>query len=164
MGRIADVALTIQGQEGEVVAFSDTLEVSLDCVGCKRRCRTVGFRNQDEGVCTPTLHAFPGRVIQKLADLSVSESHVRYRIAYAYEPFIDTKYPDEQRYQGKERGAPTWARVHFTIRCRKCGVTLETSTQSNVVRPWAQRCECGATLYVDEAPPVLSWQDAPTEP
>ena len=134
-------------------------EVSLDCMVCRRTDRTVNFAHVGrEGECTPTGHAFPGRLLE----LRTTDSGAAATFRYSFEPFIDTKYPDRQRIFGWEPGAPTWARFNFLVTCGSCGACIEESTQTNLVRPWSCSCgSCGAKLFDDLAPPTLSWEPAP---
>ncbi len=82
---------------------------------------------------------------------------VEYEIEYQYEPFIDAKYPDKLPYYGPSEGIPTWARVHFTMTCPRCQAQVTDSTQTNLVRPHTETCDCGYELITDDAPPALSW-------
>jgi len=62
--RIGIVRASLEFDPNAVVAFDRKLEVSLDCHVCRRRCRTVIFRpGEAHGVCTPTKHAFSGRIL-----------------------------------------------------------------------------------------------------
>jgi hypothetical protein len=78
-------------------------EVSLDCVYCQRRLRTVQFNAlQAPGRCTPTGHLFSGRLLE----LQTAGGTMTASFQYQYRPFIDAKYPDRGRYVGFEAGAP----------------------------------------------------------
>jgi hypothetical protein len=133
------------------------LEVSLDCFVCERLNRTVVLKlGEDSGRCTPTGHPFPGRLLEMAVRPAIHSLTVTYRVLYRYEPFTDRKYPA----RGRARGAPTWARVSFTVRCPKCGAVSERSTQNNIVRPWTCGCACGLPLYTEEVEmPLLSWRE-----
>jgi len=64
--RVAEVAVRFEFAPGAAVTFCDPLEVSLDCPVCRCCHRTVILREgQPEGKCTPTGHAFPGRIVGK---------------------------------------------------------------------------------------------------
>ena len=155
MKRLGRAEFEVRFLHGEIVVVQPQLEVSLDCTTCRRRHRTVVFDQLGvHGRCTPTGHEFDGRVssIERRPSGAVAE------FRYHYEPFTDTKYPDEKRYVGFERGAPSWVRFHFHVRCLKCGETSVQSTQTNIVRPWKCMCACGASLYVDEQEPRVSWR------
>jgi len=66
MERVAEVAVRLEFARGASVSFGDPLELSLDCSVCRRCRRTVVFREgRSEGVCTPTGHLFPGRIVGK---------------------------------------------------------------------------------------------------
>src|SRR5262245_30737154 len=66
MERIAEATVRFEFTAGAVVTFCDPLELSLDCPVCRRCCRTVVFREgESEGRCSPTGHAFPGRIIAR---------------------------------------------------------------------------------------------------
>jgi hypothetical protein len=130
-------------------------EVSLDCMSCRRRVRTVVFSSLGTaGRCTPTGHEFDGW----LSELESRGGVLRAAFRFRYKPFIDAKYPDEARYRGFEAGAPSWARFNFTITCRGCGATTSSSTQTNLARPWVRFCDCGTALYEDVTPVALSWE------
>jgi hypothetical protein len=157
MKREGFAEIAVRLAEGVAISFSDALEVSLDCESCRRRCRTVVFaRPGVAGRCTPTGHEFNGRLLRVLP----SASKVRYEFEYRYSPFIDAKYPDEQRYGGIERGAPTWVRASFEVVCAACGRSAKGSTQTNIVRPWACLCACTKLLYEDVSPPSIGWSQA----
>jgi len=157
MERVAEVAVRLEFARGASVLFGDPLELSLDCSVCRRCRRTVVFREgRAEGVCTPTGHPFPGRIVGKKVIQRGLAWSVAYRVAYRYELFTDAKYPGE-----KAAGRPTWGRVPFELICPECGRVTKASTQSNIVRPWSCRCECGWVLYTErELMPVLSFAEA----
>jgi hypothetical protein len=156
--RVSKIAVQFDFTTDATVTFVDPLEVSLDCPVCRRCQRTVVFREgQPEGKCTPTGHAFPGRIIERSASQHGSTASVVYQIAYNYEPFIDAKYPEH-----KPSGKPTWGRIAFEVRCPKCGQVTKASTQTNIVRPWVCQCRCGCVLYTEQdEQPVLSSAEAP---
>jgi hypothetical protein len=151
--RVAEVTVRLDLEGGTLAGFADELEVSLDCPVCCRCCRTVVFRGEAEGVCTPTGRPFPGRVVRKAA----TGEGVSYTVAYCYTPFEDAKYPAR-----RPTGAPRWARVSFVVVCLGCGRASRQSTQSNIVRPWSCRCpSCGSVLYTEaEEMSRLSWRPA----
>lgn len=150
MLRMADVSARIVSTGGTHVAFSDTLEVSLDCCICHRCHRTVIFEvGGVEGRCTPIGHPFPGKVVSKAAD----GDSVVYRLEYWYEPFTDAKYPEVRQ----SNPLPTWGRVGFTVACPECNQTQNCSVQTNTVRPVTCHCKCGRVLYTEvEEMPVMS--------
>ncbi len=115
---------------------------------------TRSYRNEavhlspDKGaVCTPSLHAFPARVVHKeVAPSLVPE--IIFRFEYEFRPFIDHK--------GRQSSeTPTWARASFTATCPLCSKETCTSTQTNLVRPYTEHCSCGYILYVDEVKPQI---------
>ena len=66
MERVAEIAVRLEFARNASVSFGDPLELSLDCSVCRRCRQTVGFREgRAEGVCTPTGHPFPGRIVGK---------------------------------------------------------------------------------------------------
>lgn len=154
MKRIGTVEFELQLLSAELVSVEPYLEVSLDCSDCKRRLRTVVFDSPGtHGRCTPTGHEFKGSV----SLISLRGSGAVAHFEYEYEPFTDAKYPDEKRYSGFERGAPTWVRFHFLVRCLECGSTRAESIQTNLVRPRKRVCNCGTALYLDEQVPRVGW-------
>ena len=81
-------------------------EVSLDCVACQRRCRTIVFDGiETAGWCMSGMHAFAGRLLE----LTQHDGVISAVFQYGYHPFVDAKYGDD-RYRGFEAGAPTWVR------------------------------------------------------
>ena len=130
-------------------------EASLDCVGCRRRCRTVRFSALGaRGRCTPTGHEFDGTLVE----LENRGGLLRASFRYRYQVFVDAKYPDEDRYRGFEAGAPTWVRFSFSVTCGGCTLASTTSTQTNIGRPYVYMCQCGRPLYEDVQAPLLSWE------
>jgi hypothetical protein len=144
---------------GATVTFGDSLELSLDCPVCRRCYRTVVFQEgHGEGRCTPTGHAFPGRVVASQAAQDGAVASVVYRVRYSYEPFTDAKYPNRRR----PTGEPTWGRVAFRVACPHCGEVTQASTQTNIVRPWVCRCKCGRVLYTErDEQPAMSSREVP---
>lgn len=148
---------------GAHVSFDQGLEVSLDCYACQRRCRTIIFKpDKSAGICTPTSHEFPGRLLNFE---SRSEGNVQVAVLlfeYEHEAFRDAKYPDEVRYRSTDAGSPTWARVSFAVTCPACGQRTQQSTQNNICRPWRCVCRtCRQPLYFEtEEMPQLSWRPA----
>jgi hypothetical protein len=157
MNREGFAEIAVRLGEGVEISFSDTLEVSLDCEACRRRCRTVVFaRPGVAGRCTPTGHAFEGRLLRVIA----LASKARYEFEYRFSTFVDAQYPDEQRYGGIEKGAPTWVRASFEVVCGSCGRSAKGGVQTNIVRPWVCLCACGKLLYEDVAAPSMGWSPA----
>jgi hypothetical protein len=158
--RIAQVTARFAFARGATVTFNDTLEVSLDCCICHRCHRTVIFQVDGvEGKCTPTGHAFPGKIVAKEVGWDGSLALAVYRLEYWYEPFSDAKYPGHR----KPAGRPTWGRVGFEVTCQGCGQVNRQSTQNNIVRPWTYQCQCGQTLYTETAEmPEFSLAEATT--
>lgn len=162
--RIGIVRASLDFVPDAVVAFDRKLEVSLDCHVCQRRCRTVIFRSgETHGICTPTKHDFPGRILNVESRVEGSAQVAVFVFEYEHEPFRDAKYPDERRYGTMGLGAPTWARVSFDVTCPACRKRSQHSTQNNIVRPWQCLCKCGCPLYSETVEmPQLSWR--PAEP
>ena len=147
--RKAEISARFEFAAGVTATFNDDVEVSLDCCICHRCHRTVKFHVEGvEGTCTPTRHAFPGKLLGKTS----GPSFVLYRLEYWYEPFTDAKRSDHDT----PTGYPRWARVGFELVCPNCGRYQACSTQTNLVRPWVYKCGCGHTLYTetDEMPTV----------
>ena len=159
MERIAEVTVRFEFPVGAQVTFNDSLELSLDCPVCRRCCRTVAFWvGESEGRCSPTRHAFPGRIINKQVAQEGKVTSVVFRVRYSYEPFTDAKYLEKR----KPSGEPTWGRIQFQVKCPLCGEVRNAFTQTNIVRPWLCQCKCGCDLYTDQdLQPVLSWTEAP---
>ena len=157
MERIAEIAVRIELAPGATLKVCDPLEVALDCAICRRCYRTVVFyEGQLQGFCTPTGHAFPGRITGTHLAPSSPRASVAYQLLYHYEPFTDAKYPER-----RPSGHPTWARVNFQVVCPSCRRVTDATISSNDARPLEWRCACGDVLFIDrEAQPVLSAADA----
>jgi len=154
MDRIGFAEFELEPVSGAVMEIERSLEVSLDCVVCQRRMRTVIFPSiGSAGRCTPTGHEFPGH----LARVTALACGGRYEFNYHYQPFTDRKYPTEERYGGVEKGAPRWVRFYFHIRCSRCARVSRHSVQTNLSRPYRIKCDCGAVLFADLAAPRLGW-------
>ena len=157
MERVGIVEMALEFSRGVSANFNKCLEVSLDCGVCERQHRTVIFGEiGGVPVCTPTRHDFPGELLR----VRPTKTGSIFEFQYRFEPFNDSKYPDEARYAEFEHGAPTWARASFSVTCSKCGSEKACSIQSNTVRPWVEHCSCGGELFKDNQPPALSWRDA----
>ena len=131
------------------MAFSECIEVSLDCPIGKRCRRTVilGYKGEPSR-CTGCVdpgarHDFPAEIVSITSSREVLPEFdlVRgnYEIEYEFEVFIDRKH--------KSESAPdlSWSRVTFTLTCA-CGITKEMSTQTNLTRPWQVFCQCRRLL------------------
>jgi hypothetical protein len=158
VARRAVISASLSVAPGVTIAFGDQLEVSLDCPNCKRKRRTVIFNlGGRDGRCTPVKNCgmFPGRLTDKRPSQRTNTFSVDYVVEYQYEPFLDLKYGDEST------GAPSWARVHFMVKCPRCSREKDWSTQNNIVRPWSHVCDCGQMLYTEEQEiPLLQWHAA----
>jgi len=167
----AEIVFKFDLQSRGAVAFGDELEVSLDCSHCRRTNRTVIFKVGDATArCCPgsgkrkgeTHPPYPGRIVDRRVERGADGFAVTatYRIEYEVSPFVDAKYGAESR---PWTGHPTWGRVSWTVSCDSCGEIASQSTQSNIGRPWTERCSCGARLYVEtHEMPLLRWRDAET--
>jgi len=164
--RIGTARASLEFAPGARVTFEQKLEVSLDCYVCRRRDRTVVFRaDEAAGICTPTRHPFPGRMLSFESGTQGNTHVASISFEYDYERFGDAKYPDEQRYIAFEPGAPSWARVSFEVTCPACERRSGHSTQNNIVRPWRCACSCGHFLYSETTEmPQLSWHPAAPNP
>ncbi|KAB8140055.1 hypothetical protein F8S13_25615 [Chloroflexia bacterium SDU3-3] len=145
MNRAVLISVQLQLGLGVQLHYLDPLEIALDCYQCRRTRRTVVLRQADgAAICTPKRHAFPAQ----LAAWHIGEPaspEIRLLVHYDYQPFADAKYPVDST------GAPSWARVNLTCVCPCCGEVSAASTQTNIARPWTQRCPCGYALYTDAA-------------
>lgn len=128
------------------------LEVALACANCRRDNRTVIFRNIGaRGICTPKSKCigFPGQLNSIILLSSDKErfKDVSFEIGYNFYDFTDVKY-------GRQASpGATWARVHYIITCPKCIEASEGSTQTNIVRPWHNYCDCGNLLFSEQENP-----------
>ena len=141
--------------------FSPKVEVSLACHGCCRADRTIVLSESAPAEHFGKAvgydgHPFDGRVVSFSSERAADLITARYRLSYDFEPFTDAKYPDQ-----RVSPQPTWGRIHFTIRCT-CGRSVETSTQTNLVRPRRVCCQCGQTLLTEDEQVIL-FSDAQPE-
>ncbi len=123
------------------------LEVSCACINCKRNGRTVVFRNIGaRGICTPKgkCIGFPG----VLNSLQLSNEIATFKMSFNYNEFVDKKYGESSN------ALPSWARVHYVLTCPKCMGQTEESTQTNIVRPAKQVCNCGYVLNLENENPI----------
>jgi hypothetical protein len=152
MERRARISIALRLADGVSPAFKDSLEISLDCSVCRRAHRTVILSlGSTKGVCTPTGHPFSGAILVKRVNDQPGGEQVSYEIAYDHEDFIDSKYPETV-----PTGLVAWVRASFAIKCPTCHRSQDGSTQSNLVRPYDERCACGRRLYEDTEPPRIS--------
>ncbi len=142
--RSVSVSCMVNADPNVVVEFSNDLELSLDCIACKRRHRTVVFQlGRPWAICTPKekCTGFCGRLVS--VNYDDSANFITYVVAYVYLPFLDVKRGDEST------GVPIWGRVFFVATCPKCRRKIDCSTQTNIVRPFSKRCECDFVLYTE---------------
>lgn len=144
--RVVQLAVRLQLAPGITVEFSGPLEISLDCPVCHRRERTIVFHEGEaQGTCTPTGHAFPGRITGKRTGQDGRMAWAEYRVRYICQQSSDTLQPGLG-----SPGAPTWSRASFEASCPQCARITHASTQTNLVRPQMHRCTCGHMLYTDD--------------
>ena len=167
MKHIAELVFAFDLESKGAVVFGDELEVSLDCSHCQRTGRTVIFKvGEAVACCCPgsgkrsgeNHPPYPGRIVDRKVERAANGLGVtaRYRLEYEVSPFVDAKYAERHVWTGR----PTWGRVAWTLTCNSCGKTAKHSTQSNIVRPWSERCSCGARLYIETREmPQLRWLD-----
>lgn len=169
MNRKIQVETTFQMLAGQLVLKTKPhLEVSLDCAVCQKRARTVvmGLSSQIRGeiaeysaapaapkaaICTPTGHDFPARLVQHETITGTETVTLRYCFEYDYSAFNATA----GSLRGDSSPLPRWARVSFLLRCPTCEVSMESSTQTNLGRPYDQGCHCGLPLLRSCSPPQI---------
>jgi len=153
---------------GSTVTYDNSIELSIDCLVCKRLNRTVSIDRYD-AICIKNKHPFNAKVLDTLVvrekNKSVSELlcikdnrelvTCTYLVQYDYIDFTDYKYNNL-----KSSPLPNWARIGFKITCTKCGTINTCSTQTNIVRPFSETCKCGQTLYTEnEVLPLIYLKD-----
>ena len=90
--RLGHVRTELRMMSHASIELALPFEVSLDCISCRRRARTVVFSSVGmAGRCTPTGHEFDGR----LSELESRGGVLRASFRFRYKPFVDAKYPDE---------------------------------------------------------------------
>lgn len=125
---------------------------------CRRTRRTVGLRvGMAEGVCTPTKHPFPGAIVSKDVSVSGGVAEITYVVQFWFAPFEDIKR------SGEAVGHRSWARVRFTLDCPRCQRRTSSTTQTNLVRPFSDDCECGFKLFTDSVEPNPSITESALE-
>lgn len=159
-----------------VPEMSPGLSVSLDCIGCRRHSRTIGFHRDHKGArCYPGWstrhlgpHPFPGELLGIQVDRRANGFEAVYRIAYDTHSYLDARHGAKLPY----RGYPTWAAVAWAAICPECGAHCELSTQSSRIRPPDRRCRrCALVMqrehgklpmlrYLD--PDAGGWREVPT--
>lgn len=133
---------------GVKIEFDDYLELSLNCSICRRVHRTVQLHCDGRpGVCTPTFHKFPCKVVLKINAQRIENGKEIiegfYRIEYENEPFFDPKY------RLTSYIPMSWGRVYFSAICPNCGSISKESSQQNAVKPFKIHCSCGYVLYTE---------------
>lgn len=142
MSEIVSVELILRISDGVKVFAGDTLELSLHCFLCERTNRTIILSaGEDAGICTPTKHHFPAKILAKETLNQTKLVEINYQVEYWFASFVDRKY------KKTAENILTWGRVHFQMTCPKCGEIKTRSVQTNLVRPWTCFCSCGLALY-----------------
>lgn len=142
MSETVSVKVILNIYDGVKVSADDLLELSLNCFVCERTRRTVFLRvGEETGICTPTKHLFPAKILTKETLSETKSVELNYQVEYWFAPFVDRKYKESAQ------DILTWSRVHFHITCPKCGEAKTLSVQNNTVRPWICYCSCGYELY-----------------
>jgi hypothetical protein len=152
--------------KGTSVTFSPTVEVSLACYKCRRAGRTIllstaapaahfGRPADQEDV-----HTFDGRVVNMAAEQTIGTGETdlvtaTYQLEFEFQPFEDAKHPGRV-----VSPQPTWGRIHMQFRC-PCGCVTDTFTQTNLVRPRKERCECSRLLLVEDTQTILFSEATP---
>lgn len=132
-------------------SINDKLEITIPCTNCQRGNRTIVFDAPGKkGACTPRekCDGFPGKLMYRKVVEKEKSMVIRYWIDFDYAPFIDRKHGVQ--FELTKYG---WARVHFTLKCKKCGYIKETSTQENYVRPREIMCNCSSKIYSEVESP-----------
>lgn len=155
--------VVVQDVDPRIVPEMDaSLEVSLDCVVCRRYHRTVRFSSDtEEARCNPGHsarhlgpHAFPGRLVGVSVERRSDGFDAIYKIEYDSRSFVDEK-TGRNDYQGH----PTWARVKWEVSCPQCGERSRLGTQTNLGRPLRERCRCSLVLQREHRElPVLRYR------
>lgn len=134
-----------------LTGVSNTLELSLPCMTCRRDDRTIVFGAiEKNGICTPQekCSGFPGQVTERKIDWLYDRVQIRYSIRFEYEVFKDMQ-PGKKNELTKDG----WARICISIKCTACGHEELYSTQENTARPKAYQCPCGKTLLKEKESP-----------
>lgn len=157
---VATFTCTLTVESGVTVEYLDELEASMDCLVCKRRHRTVIFhRGERWPKCTgrQNCNGFCGELETITQSSTGREFTGTYVIRFAYLRFTDLKH------NNKSKGDVRWGRVHLRVNCPSCGVSKDSSIQTNSVRPFTYHCECGYALFTEtvEMPVIECTSTAP---
>lgn len=146
-------------RKGVAVTFATAVEVSLACQRCCRADRTIVLSESSPAAHFGRAlgydgHAFDGCILAFGSDTAPSEHDtdlvtVRYELTYDFQPFTDAKYPER-----RVSPQPTWGRVHMQVVCL-CGRSIDTYTQTNLVRPRRVQCPCGQLLMREDEQVIL---------
>lgn len=140
------VSFPFQFNQDVKAVFEEKLELSLDCVFCLKKRRTiVVYRERNASFCTPTHHPFPAQIKDFTVAMHEGAIEALYTVEYDYTPFEDTR--TQWKHDPFSHETSTWGRVSFELTCPGCGQKKRRSTQSNLVRPWKCHCSCGYLLY-----------------
>lgn len=146
MSEIVKVNVNLEISDGVEVSANDLLELSLNCFVCERTQRVVILKAGEEtGICTPTKHRFPAKILAKETVRRAKSAELNYRVEYWFAPVVDSEYKESAENILK------WGRVYFQITCPECGKAKTLSIQNNTVRPWTCYCVCGYALYSETA-------------
>lgn len=150
------------------IDFPNQIEVSLPCNHCERTKRTISFKAQNSepvkkifkdkkkrilssflkksnASCTTyrkeikITHGYPGYLITELGKFKAV-----YTIEFDSKEFIDSKHGEARPWSSM----PIWARINFNAICPSCKYKNECSTQTNLIRPFTEKCKfCQEILY-----------------
>lgn len=163
--------------EGLIVSQGSFIELSLDCVECEKRFRTVAVATSDADVeemrravksyakelpasdstaiCLPSGHTFPASIREFKVERLDDSILLTTTLAYRFESFVS-----QSRWRGGASDSECpWIRTRFKLICPGCQTSTSRSVQTNLVRPHRCQCEsCGLELYVDAVAPEIRTQ------
>ena len=118
--------IRLERVSGRSIAWLPRFEISIDCVGCTRRRRTVIMVNGEPGgECQPGSRSTTGRhsVASSVRSWKPSTGDrdfmLELDVQYPYWPFVDSV--DQQT---SDPMSLPWIRVYFVLTCGECGAEI----------------------------------------
>lgn len=128
------------------ISLTNKSELSLNCSVCRRFNRVIIFKENDFGVCTPTMHKFPGKITTfQSQDSENQESRQAYILECDFYPFVDQKYG---YYVDSCLNKNSTIQVNFV--CPKCSLNTSEELEINSTKLIEKFCQCGYLLYTLE--------------
>ncbi|NUT43986.1 MAG: hypothetical protein HOV86_28720 [Thermoactinospora sp.] len=136
-----------------LLSWSPTIELSLDCFVCVRVGRTTRLeRGSEQAICSSDRDHGPHFAPARIAEFDPAQASVRAVVEFWWAPFHDAKRDTPATPLSE---AP-WVRLHLAYQCPLHEAPGTASTQTNLVRPTALRCEhCAAVIATSHEAPAI---------